>query len=72
MVGFVLGTLGYPFCLTLSTSIFSKITMQYRAPVSGTKYFPVFETNDNVFIQRPLGWEILQPPAPLPVWLDLC
>ena len=25
MVGFVLGTIGYPFCLTLSASIFSKI-----------------------------------------------
>ena len=25
MVGFVLGTVGYPFCLTLSASIFSKI-----------------------------------------------
>ena len=25
MVGFVLGTAGYPFCLTLSASIFSKI-----------------------------------------------
>lgn len=50
MVGFVLGTLGYPFCLTLSTSIFSKITMQYRAPVSWKINFSVFEAIDSVFI----------------------
>ena len=34
MVGFALGTAGYPFCLTLSASIFSKVVGGSSDPVS--------------------------------------
>ena len=34
MVGFALGTMGYPFCLTLSASIFSKVVGGSSNPVS--------------------------------------
>ena len=34
MVGFALGTAGYPFCLTLSASIFSKVVGGTSDPVS--------------------------------------
>ena len=33
MVGFALGTAGYPFCLTLSASIFSKVVGGSSDPV---------------------------------------
>ena len=34
MVGFALGTAGYPFCLTLSASIFSKVVGGSSDPVN--------------------------------------
>ena len=37
MIGFALGAMGYPFCLTLSASIFSKVVGGSSNPVGDTR-----------------------------------
>ena len=67
MVGFALGTAGYPFCLTLSASIFSKVVGGSSDPVSDHD-----NDSDAIMTQsRRFGSVCSPPPGAPPGWRGL-
>ena len=69
MVGFVLGTVGYPFCLTLSASIFSKIIGATNTVISSSDNLAGVTVT--VLADRECGWACLPPPVVWPGCWDL-
>ena len=63
MVGFVIGTVGYPFCVTLTGSIYSKLMGGSRSQVTG-------RTGTTLTMSRASGSGCLLQPAPWLVWWD--
>ena len=59
MLGFVLGTVGYPFCITMTASIFSKV-------VGGTQH-QVHRTQRD----RTLAGSFTTPPSMQAFWLGI-